>query len=566
MLTGLRIGNFKAFAEEQHIPIRPITLIFGANSSGKSSIIHSLLLANHALETGDWDVHQPRLGAESVDLGGFPHYAHQHQPAGGFLLHFESDVSHVNLMDVLVGTEAEMKPFCGFRKFGVSFRIARSGGIDNPTGVDNALAIQTAEIAFDGRTALGFIRTGPDSFQCSRVDSEHPLIKRLLQEISEFARMTFQERTDSGRDLAALLKAVPLLGEATGEVVEAGADAAALKEEFPPTSSPAPLVDEPDDLAKKLAGVLAERQFRLRQHYLSDEGPDGDWNWAGWREWMAEGQYGGVLGFFREWGGDDERGAQAQAIRYNLTRLIAVLTALTSKELRKLSYLGPQRVVPPRHLLALAQDSSASSGCGLEAWQHVCRDARAQETVNRWFGPEWLELPCRLRVRRLVYADEPAGDAGIPELLFEDSSTRTRLSHRDLGFGVTQALPVLVSAAALTNRIIAVEQPELHLHPAQQAELGDVFIESALGERKNTFLLETHSEHLILRILRRVRETAEGRLPQGKTPVRPEDLSVLFIQAGSNGSEVVELPVTPDGDFGRPWPGGFFAERFQELP
>jgi predicted ATPase len=87
-----------------------------------------------------------------------------------------------------------------------------------------------------------------------------------------------------------------------------------------------------------------------------------------------------------------------------------------------------------------------------------------------------------------------------------------------------------------------------------------------LGERKNTFLLETHSEHLILRILRRVRETTEGKLPAGATPVRPEDVSVVFIEPTSKGSVVRQLPVTPDGDFGAPWPGGFFAERFQDMP
>jgi AAA15 family ATPase/GTPase len=52
MLTGLSIGNFKAFGETQHVPIKPLTLIFGANSSGKSSIIHSLLLApRHPMTT-----------------------------------------------------------------------------------------------------------------------------------------------------------------------------------------------------------------------------------------------------------------------------------------------------------------------------------------------------------------------------------------------------------------------------------------------------------------------------------------------------------------------------------
>jgi len=49
-------------------------------------------------------------------------------------------------------------------------------------------------------------------------------------------------------------------------------------------------------------------------------------------------------------------------------------------------------------------------------------------------------------------------------------------------------------------------------------------------------------------------------------PVRPEDVSVLFVEPTSQGSVVRHLPVTPDGDFGAPWPGGFFAERFQDLP
>ena len=53
MLTELRIENFKAFAEEQRIPIRPITLLFGKNSSGKSSILQALLLLKQTLEEGD---------------------------------------------------------------------------------------------------------------------------------------------------------------------------------------------------------------------------------------------------------------------------------------------------------------------------------------------------------------------------------------------------------------------------------------------------------------------------------------------------------------------------------
>jgi len=77
MLTAIRVGNFKAFAESQRIPLRPFTVIYGANSSGKSSILHSLILACHAQETGNLDIHRTNVGGESVDLGGFQQFIHR---------------------------------------------------------------------------------------------------------------------------------------------------------------------------------------------------------------------------------------------------------------------------------------------------------------------------------------------------------------------------------------------------------------------------------------------------------------------------------------------------------
>jgi hypothetical protein len=91
--------------------------------------------------------------------------------------------------------------------------------------------------------------------------------------------------------------------------------------------------------------------------------------------------------------------------------------------------------------------------------------------------------------------------------------------------------------------------------------------------KETTILVETHSEHLILRILRRIRETTAGEVevwpkalreacPQG---IRPEDVAVLFVQSGDDGSEVIELPVDANGEFTCDWPGGFFEERISEF-
>ena len=148
-----------------------------------------------------------------------------------------------------------------------------------------------------------------------------------------------------------------------------------------------------------------------------------------------------------------------------------------------------------------------------------------------------------------------------------------QVSLQDVGVGISQILPVLLHAYGEKNKFIAIEQPEIHIHPRLQADIADVFIESALGDNQNTFLLETHSEHLILRLLRRIRETTENDFsdwpeelkiacPNG---IRPEDVSVLYVEPGEEGAQVTELPITPDGDFSRPWPSGFFTERSKEL-
>ena len=95
-LNELRIANFKAFAFEQRVPLRPITLIYGANSAGKSSVLHAVALAHHAIHTGTCDVARTRLGGDSIDLGGFRQYVHRRNPERLVRLGFEIDPGAVS--------------------------------------------------------------------------------------------------------------------------------------------------------------------------------------------------------------------------------------------------------------------------------------------------------------------------------------------------------------------------------------------------------------------------------------------------------------------------------------
>ena len=74
--SQIGLGNFKAFGQQiQNLPLKPITLLYGKNSSGKSSVIHSLIFLQELLQGKNFDVTETTLGEGFVDLGGFRAWA-----------------------------------------------------------------------------------------------------------------------------------------------------------------------------------------------------------------------------------------------------------------------------------------------------------------------------------------------------------------------------------------------------------------------------------------------------------------------------------------------------------
>jgi predicted ATPase len=110
--------------------------------------------------------------------------------------------------------------------------------------------------------------------------------------------------------------------------------------------------------------------------------------------------------------------------------------------------------------------------------------------------------------------------------------------------------------------LVAVEQPELHIHPRVQVGIGDLFTQIKNGPN---FLVETHSEHLILRLLKRVRQTSNNELSDGVGPVLNTDISIIYLEPSVDGVQVKKIEVDEDGEFLVKWPKGFFAERREEL-
>ena len=124
----------------------------------------------------------------------------------------------------------------------------------------------------------------------------------------------------------------------------------------------------------------------------------------------------------------------------------------------------------------------------------------------------------------------------------------------DVGYGVSQALPVLVDLlTGKANRFYLMQQPEIHLHPRAQAHLGS-FLTEFTRVSKSTLVVETHSDYLIDRVRSEVRRDVQ---------LQPEDVSLLFFEKAGSSVSVHQIHLDSEGDLIDPPVsyGQFFLEE-----
>ena len=167
----------------------------------------------------------------------------------------------------------------------------------------------------------------------------------------------------------------------------------------------------------------------------------------------------------------------------------------------------------------------------------------------------------------LIAQDVTFPDGSIIGKVFaiKDTQRDLILSFDEVGTGISQFLPVVLWCME-PPELFAIKQPELHLHPGMQSEVGDLLLNCrrASSEPGNV-IVETHSEHLLLRVLRRIRETHQGTLENEVDPVTPDDVCVLYVENLGERSIVRHMPISEDGRLIHDWPGGFFEEGLREL-
>jgi len=474
-IDSIRLENFKAFRDTGTIILKPITLLVGKNSAGKSSFIKALLAASQTVRQEQTDNSDFRLIGDYTNLGTFGDTIHGNDITANFSMHF--------------GVSEQNNDWCLTHSF--------SRSEDNP---------------------LGASLSG---------------VKGLLNDQFFFsAKKPLKNHLDNAR------------GKALGNfVISKAYEAPQIENQG--TNELDQLLQEMTKLTmmvqKKMAPNINPKEEKLRvfasdlQVYILKTNPlsiPGTGKKTFWISPLGDEQYKDEISSLE---------FASEAIKHSLERII---------------YLAPIRDEPTRGA-RLAQSSGNRIGIkgeDLATMLHM-RSSNADFMEKFNTNLKNLGVADSATTRAIYMKDEDGNDVetGFIKILIEHEGTTRSLM--DLGFGTSQVLPIVFELSLRKGRMILLEQPELHLHPAAQAEIGNLLKFSI--EQNNQLIVETHSANLIER-LRRLIRTKE---------LTKDDVNIIYIRKDSEGNSRCDtINFNDDGTFADTWPGDdFFGEREKEI-
>jgi predicted ATPase len=462
MIEALRLRNLKSFRNTAEIPIRPITVLAGPNSAGKSSVLQSLLLLKQTLES---EVSDAPLALD-----------------GRFL-----QVSQFNEL-----TFQKPRPSSAEIEYQVKL-----GGV---ISADDMSPYFLEWPSYPTRPWASFQCTLAWTYRAVRASREtlRVVVNSFDEELQAFGlRGSFRARwMPRVKRYSGKLEGLELLPESRGQL---------------------------------MAGV----GFR---HFLPDH----------------------IL--LQPRGSSHRReGLTVAPLPVPLAQPVADLRTLLQ---RQLHYLGPLREEPRRAYLHLGtsqpeigqRGESAAQVLWLERNDVVqyrpspesgVEEARLLDAVNDAFRRLGIAQPITVRSDRSI----------TYQLLFNLAGRQDeQVTIADVGFGVSQLLPVVVlTLRSHTPALLLFEQPEIHLHPRLQANLADFFIAASSSEKR--IIIETHSDHFINRLRRRIAEDPTDELS--------ERIAILFVRAFEEEAGIEPLEVDRYGVI-KNWPPDFLPESADE--
>lgn len=645
MITRISIENFKGIGDRIEVPIRPITLLFGPNSAGKSSIMHAIHYAREILERRNLDADRTLTGGDCVNLGGFREMVHRHEPDRRITLRFDLDLSGVRFHELFPVDEylVDTEDYSAIGLDVMSGWVEVSVGLFEPT-TDVSPVVLSYSVGLDGVDLARFAcarvtsgRDGPGSTSyrdggvIEWINLHHPClawpaqdgkatnsagpIDDLYPQCRPYLERLYYSEENSVY-LWAMQEDVEWLAQRPNDTslivlgfeTPAGFDQTSLR-----------CVTREDD-GKPYSVWIGKRTDNNRLAIQSVEFPRSQ----GWVETTAEACYADLCRDLEEDAshllaipmlndalplfdrplrvelpdpGDDERvpedhlGAE-RFVNQLLARLVVGPGQVLRDVLSQFRYVGPIRQIPPTDHSPPRFPEPSRWASGLAAWDLLTDPRRGDliSEVSAWlwnedrlntghqlvgkrvrdievaFQDEMLRLEWEEESPSLKMKDVLAELEKLPvrqQVYLRDVEKNVDLPPHSVGVGISQVVPVITAIVADGAQVVQIEQPALHLHPTQQAAVGDLLLHGASQSKRATLLIETQSEHLILRILKRIRQTSKGAAVRG-LEVHAEDLSVLYVEPHDGQSSVFEIGVSDDGELLQPWPDKFFDQDYEE--
>lgn len=435
MLTRLRLRNFKSWSDTGDIALCPITAFFGANSSGKTSLLQSLLLLKQTSESSDRaQVFHFGDRSTSVDLGDFESVVHSHDLSEGVGISIDWKANQPAV--VLDGSRREI-----VKSSDLGYTVTAGNGGKRSRGV-------TVEEMAHG--------VGECRFGMRRNKKGYEL---------------FREGTDY--------------------------------------------------------------RFRRRQG----------------RPWPLPAP-------IRCYGFPAEVGAYYQNAEFLVDREYEFARALS-----RIRYLGPLRAVPERRYFWTGAEPPDVGMAGESAVAALLAARKRGRVIARGKGRRrrsveeqvaaWLRDVGLVHDFSVVTLSEIAH---LYQVVVRKTAASTPVPLPDAGFGVSRILPVFVLCFyAPEGSTIILEQPEGHLHPAVQSGLADVLID-AVAHRRVQILIESHSEHLLRRLQRRIADET----------LNSDQVGLWFCRSSRNRTAIEALNLDLYGSITN-WPEDFFGDEFGEI-
>ena len=221
----------------------------------------------------------------------------------------------------------------------------------------------------------------------------------------------------------------------------------------------------------------------------------------------------------------------------------------------RVHYLGPRREDPRRYYTWKESHPKGIGQYGENMFSALLSGRVRQRSIDEWIM-NWL------RELELIYSytlNPTSNTEQGYELLVQQYEDGPEVGLTDVGFGVSQVLPVLTLCYyAPESSILILEQPEAHLHPKAQSGLADVLIDVVKNQNVQ-IILESHSEHLLLRLMRRI---AEGE--ECKEGISVDKTAFHFCEINDGNSKAEQLKVDEYGNISN-WPQNFFGDDMGDL-